>query len=292
VKNNNFSLAGETVRLRLELFDWLPPCFGVFREKGEVEKPVLLSVERVHTLPDWDVPSIYCDSTVKITKSEGVFRFEMQNDSGGRMAADVFPAGNNDQSFFSAKLMINGNFSEYHRGFLLLRVFAVAALSRSIVVVHSSAVIYDGKAILFLGESGTGKSTHTRLWLDNIPDTELMNDDSPLVRVEDDGSVRAYGAPWSGKAVCYKNIVAPLAAVVRLEQAPCNRIRRMTGAEAVGTLFPSTPYSFHFDPELSDRITDITACILERTPAYHLECLPNADAARLVRETLRKDGRL
>ena len=158
MKNNNFSLAGETVRLRLELFDWLPPCFGVFREKGEVEKPVLLSVERVHTLPDWDVPSIYCDSTVKITKSEGVFRFEMQNDSGGRMAADVFPAGNNDQSFFSAKLMINGNFSEYHRGFLLLRVFAVAALSRSIVVVHSSAVIYDGKAIFFSAKAEREKA--------------------------------------------------------------------------------------------------------------------------------------
>jgi len=290
--DNNFSLAGETVRLRLELFDWLLPCFGVFREKEEVEKPVLLSVERVHTLPDWNVPAIYCDSIFTMMKSEGVFRFEMQNDSGGRMVADVFPAGNNDQSFFCAKLMINGNFCEYHRGFILLRVFAVAALSRSIVVVHSSAVIYEGKAVLFLGESGKGKSTHTRLWLNNIPDTELMNDDSPLVRVEDDGSVRAYGAPWSGKVVCYKNVVAPLAAVVRLEQAPCNCIRRMTGAEAIGTLFPSTPYSFHFDPELSDRITDITARILERTPAYHLECLPNADAARLVRETLRKDGRL
>ena len=53
------------------------------------------------------------------------------------------------------------------------------------LAIHSSCIVYRDKAVLFLGESGTGKSTHTRLWRENIPEAVLLNDDSPMIRVED-----------------------------------------------------------------------------------------------------------
>src|SRR5690606_24548491 len=73
------------------------------------------------------------------------------------------------------------------------------------ILIHASVVSCAGKAYAFLGKSGTGKSTHSRLWLRHIAGTELLNDDNPAIRIEPDGRVFVYGTPWSGKTPCYKN---------------------------------------------------------------------------------------
>ncbi len=62
-------------------------------------------------------------------------------------------------------------------------LFNIAALPLGAVAFHSSVIRYRGRGVLFLGESGTGKSTHTRLWREHIPGAELLNDDSPIVRI-------------------------------------------------------------------------------------------------------------
>jgi hypothetical protein len=72
------------------------------------------------------------------------------------------------------------------------------------IAIHSSTIEWHERCALFLGESGTGKSTHTRLWRENIEDARLLNDDSPIIRVVD-GRVLVFGSPWSGKTPCYIN---------------------------------------------------------------------------------------
>ena len=67
--------------------------------------------------------------------------------------------------------------------FGLWSMFNIAAVARQAVAIHSSVISLNGGAVLFLGESGTGKSTHTRLWREHIPGAELLNDDSPIVRI-------------------------------------------------------------------------------------------------------------
>ncbi|GAB6010202.1 hypothetical protein [Dysgonomonas reticulitermitis] len=168
--------------------------------------------------------------------------------------------------------------------------FGVAAVHRQTVAIHSSAVMCGGKSVLFLGESGTGKSTHTRLWLNHIQDTELLNDDSPFLSVSD--NVRVYGSPWSGKTPCYKNRNAPVAALVRLRQAPCNKIRRLNSLEAIGAVLPSFPPAFAYDKALSGHVHGILSEILLQTPVYALDCLPDAAAAELVFNTLKEEGSL
>ena len=91
---------------------------------------------------------------------------------------------------------------------------------------------------MFLGRSGTGKSTHSRLWLESIEGTELLNDDNPVIRVTD-GQAFIYGTPWSGKTPCYKNEVLPLKAVVRLSQAPHNKIERLSPLQSYASLMPA-----------------------------------------------------
>ncbi len=151
--------------------------------------------------------------------------------------------------------------------------------------VHASAIVHNGEAVVFLGESGTGKSTHARLWRENIEGAELLNDDSPFVAVTD-GRPVAFGSPWSGKTPCYKNERYPLRAAVRLSQAPHNSIRRLLGARAVGALLPSLPPAFAYDDRLESLMLDTLSAIVNAVPVYHLECRPDGEAARLVHDTI------
>jgi hypothetical protein len=221
------------------------------------------------------------------SKDKEVFLFRLASpDDGSLWLVEIHPDGNAFRAFSN----FDSAAPDYVLRFAVWVATGVAAVHRQTVAIHSSAVMYGGKSVLFLGESGTGKSTHTQLWLNHIPDTELLNDDSPFLNVSDDVSV--YGSPWSGKTPCYKNRHTPLAALVRLRQAPRNKIRRLNNLEAIGAVLPSFPPVFAYDKTLSGYMYDILSGILRQTPVYALDCLPDAAAAELVFDTLTKDGRL
>ena len=162
---------------------------------------------------------------------------------------------------------------------------ALATVGHDVTPVHSSAIVCNGRAVLFLGESGTGKSTHTRLWRENIAGAVLLNDDSPYIGFVD-GRATAFGAPWSGKTPCYKQEHYPIAAIVRLSQAPHNAIRPLRSVHAIGALLPSLTPAFGYDDELQDRMLATLSKIISQVPVYHLECLPDAAAARLSYDTV------
>ena len=121
----------------------------------------------------------------------------------------------------------------------MMIAFALATAEMDTLLFHASVVCRGGKAYMFLGPSGTGKSTHTRLWLKYIEGSRLLNDDNPVVRIEADGEAEVYGSPWSGKTPCYVNEHYPLGAIVRLRQAPHNAIRQMSPIEAYATMASS-----------------------------------------------------
>lgn len=169
--------------------------------------------------------------------------------------------------------------------FALWTAFAMAALPLGAVPVHSSVVVCDGSAVLCLGESGTGKSTHTRLWLENIANTHLLNDDSPIVRFAG-GEVFVYGSPWSGKTHCYLPERHPIAGLLRLEQRPENTIRRLGTVESFAALQPSCPPSMACDERCMDLLVAFISNVIRRVPVYRMGCLPDADAARLSHATI------
>lgn len=169
--------------------------------------------------------------------------------------------------------------------FGLWMMFGLAVNPFGSVAVHSSVIRTAAGAVLFLGESGTGKSTHTRLWREHIPGATLLNDDSPILRIKD-GIPTVYGSPWSGKTPCYKAASSPVRGIVRLSQAPHNRIRRLPAIAALGALLPSCPPAFAFDAELQDHICATLSALIAEIPVYHLECLPDAAAAELSCKTV------
>ena len=168
---------------------------------------------------------------------------------------------------------------------MLLFAFATAPLKT--LEMHASVTVKDGYAQLFLGHSGTGKSTHSRLWQERYEDAWLLNDDNPVLRVLDNDEVRVYGSPWSGKTPCYKNLSAPVRGIVKLSQAPKNEIRRLRLPEAYAYMLASSS-GLKIVPEMMDVLYITIARVLDLVPLYHLDCLPDTDAAQLCHDTLTK----
>lgn len=165
--------------------------------------------------------------------------------------------------------------------------FALMSVPMVLVPVHGSAVVWHDQAVMFLGESGTGKSTHSRLWLQNVDTSWLLNDDSPVVSLRD-GNLVVYGSPWSGKTPCFHNQGYPLRAIVRLSQAPQNEIERLSLMQAVAAVQPSCPTALAYDARYADAIQYFVGNIVSAVPTFHLCCMPDAAAARLCFETLRE----
>lgn len=185
-------------------------------------------------------------------------------------------------------IQIYGNFSTRLYRFALWVAFGLMTLPYHTVAIHSSCIVCHNQAFLFLGESGTGKSTHTRLWRENIADAFLLNDDSPIIRVED-GKVWAYGSPWSGKTPCYKQERYELKGCVRLSQAPFNHIKKLFVLEAYGAIHPSCPPEFAYDDTLYDYVGNLIDKLISAVPFYHLACLPDREASILSYQTLLND---
>ena len=145
---------------------------------------------------------------------------------------------------------------------------------------HASAVVLDGKAYLFSGFPGAGKSTHTRHWQEEFgPDAVIINDDKPALR-RIDGVWYAYGTPWCGKDGINANQKAPVAGVCFLVKAEHNKIRRLSPWEAVQRVIGQTIYKFQSADSLDQMLSHLER-FLQEVPVYELENLPNADAVRL-----------
>ena len=183
--------------------------------------------------------------------------------------------------FSSIKVSLFGNKRNWFFGLnnAIMIAFAFSGAQKDLLLIHASVTMKDGKGYLFLGKSGTGKSTHSQLWLKHIPGTELLNDDNPAVRLIND-EVIVYGTPWSGKTPCYKNKQVPIGAFVKLEQYPENIIRREPPLKAFATLLTSTS-SMLWDKPLYEKICNTVSAIAMRAPLFHLRCKPDEEAARL-----------
>lgn len=156
--------------------------------------------------------------------------------------------------------------------------FLLATAKHDTVLSHSSCVVYKDKAYLFLGKSGTGKSTHSRMWLSTLENVILMNDDHPVIRLNAQGNAMAYGSPWSGKTPCYKNMQAPVGGIIRISRAPYNKARRLSTIESYASLITSFS-AMTWEKELADGRDRTIQGIIKSVPCWVMECLPDKDAA-------------
>lgn len=169
----------------------------------------------------------------------------------------------------------------------LMLMYAAGTIGEDTLLIHASVIMNADEGFVFLGRSGTGKSTHSRLWLENIEGSQLLNDDNPVVR-KIDGQVRVFGSPWSGKTQCYINEDVPLKGIVRLTQAPFNRISRQAPLAAYASLSPACS-CMRWDRKATDALHRSVESVVMNVPGWHLECLPDADAAIVCSRALKSE---
>lgn len=151
------------------------------------------------------------------------------------------------------------------------------------MLVHSSAVVKDGQAYLFTAPCGMGKSTHTRLWLENFEDAYILNDDKPALRLEN-GIFYAYGTPWSGKHDESRNLRLPVAGICVLRRGEENKIEPYTGRAALHDLLEQTIRSK--SPILQGELLEILDKLMALVPVWRMECNMEPEAAYLSYRTM------
>lgn len=152
---------------------------------------------------------------------------------------------------------------------------AEGLLSYGALLFHASALSFDGRAFLFTADSGTGKSTHARLWRERFGERVFMlDDDKPLLKVTGAG-VDAYGTPWNGKERLGRNASAPVRAIVELRRDSVNHVERCP--DAFRTLYRHALRCSA--PDLSAQVLRLESVIVERVPFYVLGCNMEPDAA-------------
>ena len=149
-------------------------------------------------------------------------------------------------------------------------------------MVHSSCVAAGGKALLFVGRSGAGKTTVARLW--HAEGATLLNDERNIVRAARRGPL-AGSSPWHGEENRVSPLTAPLAAVFYLKKAASNSVRDVPCAESVSRLFTAT-FVPVFLKDAARMILDAWANVLEAVPSYELSFTPDRRAISACRSAV------
>ena len=167
------------------------------------------------------------------------------------------------------------------------RKIAAQMLDYGTLLFHGSVIAVDGVGYLFAAKSGTGKSTHTRLWRERFGDRAVMvNDDKPLLKITDSGVI-AYGTPWDGKHRLSTNMAVPLKAICVLTRSEENRIGEIQPKDAYQMLLQQTYRPA--DGAAMLQTMKLIDGMMENTRFYRLGCNMSPEAAEVAFDGMTKE---
>ena len=185
---------------------------------------------------------------------------------------------------FYAEKALSENFSDgYIENICIYRGICRQLPVLNRMLLHAAVLQIDGNAYAFLGRSGTGKSTHTGLWLKYLENAKIVNGDKPIIGYTNNEFV-AYGTPWNGKEGLGENTQAPLKGLCFLEQAKENAIRRLKPSEAATRIF--NQILFPEDEENVSKTLELTDKLVTEVPCYLLQCDISEEAMKLSYEMM------
>ena len=271
------------------------PLWDLMGQYNPFEIPVpesgaIFSLEWVPGLPEREKTPVYTEipeengqARIELYRIEGGWRFEMAPTAKAPTCCWL----ETDEDYTRATLSITPErrsaLFAINNSLMILYAFRTASIGT--LEMHSSVVIRDGKGYMFLGKSGTGKSTHSRQWLETFPGTELLNDDNPVIRADGTG-VRVYGTPWSGKTPCYRKLDVPVGAIVRIRQSPENRATRLGLVEAYASVYSSCS-GLKAERKIADGLHATLEQVVTTVPCFVLDCRPDHEAAEVCYEAVR-----
>lgn len=174
--------------------------------------------------------------------------------------------------------------ASYLETLAVYRQLATMLIDYQVLLMHGSVIAVDGEAYLFTALSGTGKSTHVRLWREVFGDrAKMVNDDKPLIRVQDGAIV--YGTPWDGKHHLSNNISVPLRAIIHLQRGDTNHIESISPYKMLPILLQQT-----FRPSTANgalNCLNLLDKLSRQVSFYSLHCNMQPEAARIAYEGMR-----
>ena len=233
-------------------------------------------------VPTWEgnkVGTFPCPSaTFEVYKlNDGAYRILVSNEN------DIPCAFiQSDAEYRNFNIATRGNSQDIEFGLnnSIMVIYTICTAPHKTLLVHSSVVENNGRAYMFLGASGRGKSTHSDLWTKHVTGSTLINDDNPVIRIAPDGTPTVYGSPWSGKRPIYKNVHYPIGGFAAIEQAKDNSIRRESIPSAFGIMLSSCS-TLKFDKKIHLYVCGTITNILERIPIHTLFCRPDKEATEV-----------
>lgn len=172
---------------------------------------------------------------------------------------------------------------EYLETIALYRKMAEPLLHRNCLIFHGTAVAVDGYAYLFTAKSGTGKTTHAKLWLKNVQHSYILNGDKPLIKLEN-GSIMLCGTLWRGKENYGVNEILPLKAICVLERDKKNHIEQFSASEAFPIFYQQSHHCGGFDE--MKKTLELLESIAQGVQLYRLGCNMEDEAAVVSYSTM------
>ena len=200
---------------------------------------------------------------------------------------DAFTCKPTMQEILSEKQKMPDYPEPFLEGLVVFRKLCDYALEQADgIIFHCSAIMVDGEAYLFTAPSGTGKSTHARLWREMLKDKAVMiNDDKPIIR-RVDNEFFVYGTPWKGKHDLGTNQRAKIKAICKIYQAKENKIERISSGEMILTILNQTVRPN--EENKFDKLLSLLDALLKSVDLYSLGCNISEDAAKLSYETMKR----
>lgn len=188
-----------------------------------------------------------------------------REESSHTAGVQILPLGQNEDWFVEVYVLLHE----------LLRNLPL----HNMLFIHGSAILYQKKAYIFVAPSGTGKSTHTRLWKERFGDeVTIINDDKPFLSIQD-GKFILHGTPWRGKHNIGVNTEAELAGICILSRGITDSISPIHSSEAVREIIKQC--NLHRYKENAPLALDLIDELLKNVPVYSLSCTPTQNAVEV-----------
>lgn len=289
---NFFDIADFMIKISFEDINNinLLPSLNIFKSNNKGDYDLLFDLAVNEVLPNSQCAYIHIGTfdtgngdTVVNRYDNGSYKFYIK-DINNNICCELLT--NNTFNKCSCKLYGNVNMKRFGLNNALMMMFAFSGSLKGALLIHASAVRKNEYGYAFIAKSGTGKSTHTGLWIKHISGCDLLNDDNPIIRIINDIPY-LYGSPWSGKTPCYRKIKTKLGALTRIERANKNSIEKLKPTEALASILPCCS-TMKWDSKIYNAICNNVISVIEKVNVYTLHCLPDKNAAILCHNQISK----